>query len=606
MADCFISKAGSDVNDGLSSGAPKLTLAAGPGVVTVGGSILLNKGDTWAGEQLTMAGGPSPTQTSEAITFGAYGTGANPIVSPQHNATIAVTTVGAYDSGTDRTTITAVGGGFTGTANQSLYFPAEDNATIIKTVNSDTEVLIAGDFSLASTQTCKLYTTSELGINLAARSFITIDGIDFDDCAGLALGNKAETKLKNSACSNFRLANGTHIEINTTDAASEISDVTLTQCVRCVGGIGGSSLQNLSITDCVITDIDGDGFVLHDAVDVTCVRCEAGDVARTRVGSEGHGDAYVVTGSTNCILDNCLMWDYTQGIYVGANAEVSATTGLVIRGARGYVTDGWAGGTMPLIFIDVGKDTGGGSPRSTCDLEIYWCTAGDLGGVQSPVVLKITSPNGTGDITSAKGGNNCFWTDRVGAGAELSDGGASILDWDYSRCGGYTKFTAGGHGANSEDGVANPFTDYTGSSATTFDFTITTDSVCNDTGDPSLATRMTSMPSAPLDPDQTARTKDGGDIGAYEVAAAGSQAVVPATIVMTKITGAGTHTLNAKCRAVQIVAMGNDTATLSVGGDAPLLKDGLALRFRDRNLRGTDLTFGGTISSVSVFEEVDL
>jgi len=83
----------------------------------------------------------------------------------------------------------------------------------------------------------------------------------------------------------------------------------------------------------------------------------------------------------------------------------------------------------------------------------------------------------------------------------------------------------------------------------------------------------------------------------------------PTTIKLTKVTGGSSHTFAATCRRATLVAMGNDTATvrLGVGTDEILMKDGSPMVFEDRELGAPSLrtiAFGGTVSSVSVFEEL--
>ena len=68
---------GTDANDGLSQGTAWKTIAkVNTSRFVPGDSILFNKGDTWS-EQLIV---PSSGSSGGPITFGAYGTGANPII----------------------------------------------------------------------------------------------------------------------------------------------------------------------------------------------------------------------------------------------------------------------------------------------------------------------------------------------------------------------------------------------------------------------------------------------------------------------------------------------------------------------------------------------
>lgn len=74
----FVAAAGSDSNSGTSSGTPWQTIAKVNGAAfSPGDSILFNRGDAWYGTSLTV---PSGGSSGSPITFGAYGSGANPIL----------------------------------------------------------------------------------------------------------------------------------------------------------------------------------------------------------------------------------------------------------------------------------------------------------------------------------------------------------------------------------------------------------------------------------------------------------------------------------------------------------------------------------------------
>lgn len=73
----YVSTSGSNGNNGTSSGTPWQTLAYTSGKYSAGDIILLKRGDTWY-ETLTVSASGS---SGNRITFGAYGTGDNPVVS---------------------------------------------------------------------------------------------------------------------------------------------------------------------------------------------------------------------------------------------------------------------------------------------------------------------------------------------------------------------------------------------------------------------------------------------------------------------------------------------------------------------------------------------
>src|ERR1035441_6426889 len=74
----YVAAAGSDSNNGTSTGTPWQTIAhVNAQTFSAGDSILFNKGDAWYGTSLIA---PSSGSSGSPITFGAYGSGANPIV----------------------------------------------------------------------------------------------------------------------------------------------------------------------------------------------------------------------------------------------------------------------------------------------------------------------------------------------------------------------------------------------------------------------------------------------------------------------------------------------------------------------------------------------
>lgn len=77
MADYFVKNGGNNVLDGLSDGNAWETISKVNGVsFSAGDTVSFNKGDEWR-EQLSI---PTAGSAGSLITFGAYGTGANPII----------------------------------------------------------------------------------------------------------------------------------------------------------------------------------------------------------------------------------------------------------------------------------------------------------------------------------------------------------------------------------------------------------------------------------------------------------------------------------------------------------------------------------------------
>jgi len=74
----YVAASGSDSNNGTSAGTAWQTIAKVNGsTFSPGDSILFNRGDVWYGTSLTV---PSGGSSGSPITFGAYGSGANPVL----------------------------------------------------------------------------------------------------------------------------------------------------------------------------------------------------------------------------------------------------------------------------------------------------------------------------------------------------------------------------------------------------------------------------------------------------------------------------------------------------------------------------------------------
>jgi hypothetical protein len=74
----YVAAAGNDSNSGTSTGAPWQTIAKVNGATfSAGDSILFHRGDIWYGTSLVAS---SSGSSGSPITFGAYGSGANPII----------------------------------------------------------------------------------------------------------------------------------------------------------------------------------------------------------------------------------------------------------------------------------------------------------------------------------------------------------------------------------------------------------------------------------------------------------------------------------------------------------------------------------------------
>lgn len=78
----YVSATGNDSNNGLTSGTPKLTIAAGKALLRNGHAdwLLLKCGDTWTNQNFGDFNGISGRSSDQYMLVGSYGTGARPIV----------------------------------------------------------------------------------------------------------------------------------------------------------------------------------------------------------------------------------------------------------------------------------------------------------------------------------------------------------------------------------------------------------------------------------------------------------------------------------------------------------------------------------------------
>lgn len=190
----YFSATGSDANNGLTTGAPKQTLTAARGLtLAADDQILFNRGDIFRGYYAATNSGSS----GHPIIYGAYGTGANPIISGAKN--LPNTSDWINFSGNVWKTSTVVGS----LTSPSYYYNAKDISNVI--FNNDgfcgikkqlyTSLATQGDYYMGTGDTLYLYSVSNPGsfytnievagvyqeqnFNIASKSYLTIQNITF-------------------------------------------------------------------------------------------------------------------------------------------------------------------------------------------------------------------------------------------------------------------------------------------------------------------------------------------------------------------------------------------------------------------------------------------
>lgn len=522
MADRFIDKTlGSDAAAG-TEGAPWETLDKLRLSMAVGDTAFLKRGEIWTGEQLKITL-VTPADEGDRMIFDAYGEGADPIVAPGEDVSTTITAVSAYEADeADRTTITAAGGGFTGSTNKFLLFATDDTNGVIKSVVSDTECRVKGDFSGATvTQLGKVYSLNALSIG--NRSYMTFQGIRFTDCIGCNLGSGTAVKFLSNLIDNIYTASaGFIVEANMTDAGSSVDGNTIQNCPAGIAAIGGTGGQNFPVSNNLIDDVDADGIKFPSGIGLTIDGNTIGNGRVGEEGSQGHQDGIVIGPiASNCTIRNNTVFDMTQLIYFPVKDDASGSlTGIRVYGNVCYIKSGFGGTDAPGIFLDGRRAT-----VEMSDIDIFSNSFGDLGGDIPPIQVLGAAGGTYADINVR---NTAAWTDRTVSTTEVvTDANTqAAVDVDYSKTGGFGKYTTDGNGANSESGIANPFNGYGGKDGSTFDFTIDAESDLNNSGDPSLSSNVT-VPATFEDIDGTTRAKSGEtDVGAYEQAGEGPEEAV--------------------------------------------------------------------------------
>ena len=511
MAEIFVDSNAADDTGAGTQADPIKTLAEFRLRANEGDTGRLIRGGVWNGEQL-LFDLVAPTMESERVTVKPYGNGAHPIIAPGADATVTITAVSAYEADeAGKTTITASGGGFTGSLNKTLHFVGDDAAGKITTVVSDTQVRVDGDFSTAAaSQTGKVY--SLLCCDYDNQNYITVQGIRFKDGIGIDMGNGGRTELDGCYFDSLYNAEGYIIDVSTISTTTYLTSNTIHHIPKCAGAIGGALTRNALIQGNVIFDVDGPGMRFPLS---TSLRIDSNNIGAARKGAIGGNTLHVaidLSPATSPTVRYNTIWDYDRGIMF-LNGVALTTTDPLVYGNIGYVTSGFAGTTMPMVYVDASV-----AGATFTGFDFYDNTVGDLGGVQDAVVI-LTHASAT--VDDIAGYDNIFFTDRLTPGAGFSIGtDATNVTIDNNRYNNYTMYTTGGNDANSVS-IDPVFIDYVGQNAGAFDFRLANTSPCIGTGTADLSSRVT-MPDTYYDAYGTLREKDGGDIGAATAASSGS------------------------------------------------------------------------------------
>jgi hypothetical protein len=547
MATYYYSQStGADGNAGTIL-APKQTLADLKGTVGVGDTANLMAGDTW---DETLELDAAPANEGQRITIQRYGTGANPKIQRQHDKTATITAATRVGGGPDyNTELTASGTPFVaGDLWESVYFPDDHVTVSIITFTDSNTVTVNGDVSevqgITLPQTVQIFDANTIadtyGLYLTNPDYITIDGVDFDNFFECNFNVARYVEIKNctfskchggnyGTCLNF----GAWGQVNSKGYAP--NDVTVDNCTftdlpssvsGCMHFTGNFGIyqSNITVKNCTITNARTDGIKIFYA---NTVLIENNTLTGLTGLGGGHEDGITGYAGTNWIIRYNKIDSFTQLILfpAGDTNDGSNFTDIHIYGNVFWNDTYWTGpyaGASPAIYCGIGDVN---NPEFS-GVRIWKNTFGYMGDSQGGgiwITKDATSPT-LNDIVIH---DNVFYEvhgpDYTGQSAYILAAGITNLDIDYNCY--YACAKSSETEANSLTATDPLLVSYTGKGDTApFDFHIGSGSPCNNAGDPALTSNVT-VPATFVDIDGVTRTKNSGDMGAYELAGGGIAAL---------------------------------------------------------------------------------
>lgn len=357
MATYYIKNGGSDSADGLSDANAWATIAKVNGLTfSAGDSILFAKGSIWR-EQLTV---PSSGSSGNPIIFGAYGTGADPII----NGSALIGNIWSYDytEGGDEETGGVFAAGFeTGDLTQFTSYSHPDAATLTidtGTVNNGTYSCKFNPGTYEEAYLTKTYTTISSGSVYLRAYFYFPTG-----CFGNSISNIKPLTINSGGSERMNLA------IDTNASAQ----------MRLRSWINSPAVTIYTGTY---------GEVSYDAWHYIEIRYKID-------GSTGGGEVWL------------------DGTSKGSSyvSNVSATSDRLIVGQYGWLSSGVLGGAF--YFDDVKCDTSpiGAFSASGSGVENVWNAAVTT----EPQIVFFNGTIGTKVASKAacNGANKWYWASNV-------------------------------------------------------------------------------------------------------------------------------------------------------------------------------------------------
>lgn len=338
---------GLDANDGLSTGAAWKTISKVNGsTFSAGDQVLFKKGETWR-EGLVA---PSSGSSGNPMIFGAYGSGADPLIKGSDILVKTWTSIGSnrwtasqtptptvlFFDGTRGTLV----GSQAAVVSAGQWFWAANVLTVFSTSDPATAFTSPG-----------IETVLRTGIDINAKSWVKLQGLATTQCTGgILIHGGGDDNTVDTCSASWCTSNGMFVTDNGTDRASFIN-CTSHDCLN-----GYALLFEVSAGSII------DGPLVSGGTFYNCPATFSGGVGFSRVsngrvtGVECYGNWYgikYVNKAVNCRMDHNVVHNNSN---FGLDLDVGGGGADIITGCIVEYNNVYSNGSYGIA---IEQDTGG-------------------------------------------------------------------------------------------------------------------------------------------------------------------------------------------------------------------------------------------------------
>jgi hypothetical protein len=384
---------GSDSNNGLSESAAWQTIAkVNAATIKPGESVLFKRGQTWAGTRLTV---PSSGSAGAPITFGAYGSGANPRINKNND-------YGIYATGKSFLVFQNIDGN---DSKRNYYFLNCHDVAVIScaltgTFTDESSILFEGSSDNASynfyVDSCTFSGTPGWGISGNANQG---SNLQITNCTFTNIGSAGAVQHHALYLTNW---SGMLIRNCVIDAPYN-SGIKL---VQSSGKVVSGVIEKCKITNCARSTVTGPDIQLDGVTgDLTIRNCHLAD----NLKSEG-----IV--ALNHVSNNLKVYANTIVRHYRGIGLYAATTGWIVKNNLIVQDMAWINNNLRCC---VNVDAEGDLANNTFENNLYWFKSG--AGSENPLRTN------TGTKTLAQ------WRALTGTPDLLSVSAAPVFVTDYTN-----------------------------------------------------------------------------------------------------------------------------------------------------------------------------